>query len=56
MWNVVWNDQMLGFFVDIMMAEELQLQVPEKDHEIEAMKEGVVMFYTFAIFGAFSLL
>mmetsp|Transcript_3722 Transcript_3722/g.7241 ORF Transcript_3722/g.7241 Transcript_3722/m.7241 type:complete len:290 (+) Transcript_3722:128-997(+) len=44
------------FFVDVMMAEELQLQVPDEDHEIEAMKEGVVMFCSFAIFGAFPLL
>ena len=44
------------FFVDVMMAEELQLQVPEEDHEMEAMKEGVVMFCSFAIFGAMPLL
>ena len=44
------------FFVDVMMAEELQLQVPDEDHEMEAMKEGVVMFCSFAFFGAMPLL
>lgn len=44
------------FFVDIMMAEELQLQVPEDDHKIESMKEGVVMFCSFATFGSLPLL
>ena len=28
------------FFVDVMMAEELALKVPEEDHKIESMKEG----------------
>lgn len=28
------------FFVDVMMAEELALQVPDEDHKIESMKEG----------------
>lgn len=44
------------FFVDVMMAEELQLQVPEEDHKVESMKEGVVMFCSFASFGSLPLL
>ena len=44
------------FFVDIMMTEELALQVPEEDHKIESMKEGVVMFCAFATFGSLPLL
>ena len=28
------------FFVDIMMMQELELQVPEDDHVQESMKEG----------------
>jgi hypothetical protein len=42
------------FFVDIMMAHELQLQVPEADHVQESFREGVVMFCSFAFFGAVS--
>jgi vacuolar iron transporter family protein len=44
------------FFVDVMMAEELQLQVPEADHKVESMKEGVAMFCAFASFGSLPLL
>ncbi len=44
------------FFVDIMMAEELQLQVPDPDHLCDSMKEGLVMFSAFALFGAMPLL
>lgn len=44
------------FFVDIMMAEELQLQVPEKTHKCDSMKEGLVMFMSFAFFGSLPLL
>jgi VIT1/CCC1 family predicted Fe2+/Mn2+ transporter len=44
------------FFVDLMMSQELQLLVPEKDHIKESMKEGVVMFCSFAFFGALPLL
>ena len=44
------------FFVDIMMAEELQLQVPEDSHKCDSMKEGLVMFLSFAIFGSLPLL
>ena len=44
------------FFVDVMMAEELQLQVPEEDHKWESMKEGLVMFLSFAAFGSLPLM
>jgi VIT1/CCC1 family predicted Fe2+/Mn2+ transporter len=44
------------FFVDIMMTQELELQVPEEDHIKESFKEGVVMFCSFAFFGALPLL
>lgn len=44
------------FFVDVMMAEELALQVPDEDHKTESMKEGVVMFCAFATFGSLPLL
>jgi len=44
------------FFVDVMMAEELELKVPEDDHVMESFKEGIVMFCSFATFGAFPLL
>lgn len=44
------------FFVDVMMSEELALQVPEEDHKVETMKEGVVMFCAFASFGSLPLL
>jgi len=44
------------FFVDVMMKEELELQVPEDDHIMGSMKEGVVMFCSFAIFGSCPLL
>ena len=44
------------FFVDIMMTEELGLQVPEEGHKTESMKEGVVMFCSFASFGALPIL
>lgn len=44
------------FFVDVMMAEELGLQVPEENFIIENMKEGVVMFCSFAFFGSLPLL
>lgn len=45
-----------NFFVDVMMAEELGLQVPEEDHKTESMKEGVVMFCSFATFGSLPVL
>lgn len=44
------------FFIDVMMMEELNLQLPEDDHIKESFREGVVMFCSFAIFGAFPLL
>jgi VIT1/CCC1 family predicted Fe2+/Mn2+ transporter len=44
------------FFVDIMMVHELELSVPEDDHIQESFREGVVMFCSFATFGAFPLL
>lgn len=44
------------FFVDVMMSEELALQVPEEDHKVESMKDGVVMFCAFASFGSLPLL
>lgn len=44
------------FFVDIMMTQELQLQVPETDHVRESFNEGIIMFLSFATFGAFPLL
>jgi DNA damage-binding protein 1 len=44
------------FFVDIMMQQELELQVPEENHVQESMKEGFVMFCSFAFFGAMPLL
>lgn len=44
------------FFVDIMMTQELELQVPEDDHVKESFHEGIVMFLSFATFGAFPIL
>jgi VIT1/CCC1 family predicted Fe2+/Mn2+ transporter len=44
------------FFVDIMMQQELNLTVPSPDFVQEAMHEGVVMFLSFAFFGALPLL
>jgi len=44
------------FFVDVMMLQELELQVPEEDHVKESVKEGIVMFCSFATFGALPLL
>merc|ERR1712127_365750 len=45
-----------GFFVDLMMQQELELQVPEDDHVEQSMKEGFVMFCSFAFFGTAPLL
>lgn len=42
------------FFVNVMMVEELGLQVPDPDDDI--VKEGVIMFLSFAAFGAMPLL
>eukprot|EP00586_Coscinodiscus_wailesii_P023061 CAMPEP_0172503786 /NCGR_PEP_ID=MMETSP1066-20121228/172334_1 /TAXON_ID=671091 /ORGANISM="Coscinodiscus wailesii, Strain CCMP2513" /LENGTH=296 /DNA_ID=CAMNT_0013279671 /DNA_START=22 /DNA_END=912 /DNA_ORIENTATION=+ len=44
------------FFVNVMMSEELELQVPDDDYLKENMKEGVVMFLSFAFFGSLPLL
>mmetsp|Transcript_29378 Transcript_29378/g.41612 ORF Transcript_29378/g.41612 Transcript_29378/m.41612 type:complete len:262 (-) Transcript_29378:565-1350(-) len=44
------------FFVDLMMNQELELQVPEEDHVKESIKEGIIMFCSFAIFGSLPLL
>jgi VIT1/CCC1 family predicted Fe2+/Mn2+ transporter len=44
------------FFVNHMMNMELQLQVPSDNHVQESMKEGFVMFCSFAFFGALPLL
>lgn len=44
------------FFIDIMMTQELELQVPEEDHVQESMREGFVMFCSFAAFGSMPLL
>lgn len=44
------------FFVDIMMVEELELQCPEEDHIKASVKEGIIMFLSFACFGSFPLL
>lgn len=44
------------FFVDIMMTQELELQVPPEDHVQESFREGLVMFLSFAVFGALPLL
>lgn len=45
-----------SFFVDLMMAQELELQVPEEDHVKESIREGFVMFCSFAFFGSLPLL
>lgn len=44
------------FFVDVMMVEELELNVPDENHVQESMREGVVMFCSFAFFGFLPLL
>jgi len=42
------------FFVDIMMVEELGLQVPDEDEN--TVKDGFVMFLSFAFFGFLPLI
>lgn len=44
------------FFVDVMMVEELGLQVPEPDSNVEAAKDGFLMFLAFVCFGSMPLL
>lgn len=38
-------------FLDLMMKEELSLASPEPDEALSALREAVIMFYAFAIFG-----
>lgn len=45
-----------GFFVDIMCQQELNLTVPPDNFVEEAFQGGVVMFCSFAFFGAMPLL
>merc|ERR1712070_1206618 len=40
-----------SFFLNIMMTEELCLPVPEEDDNINSLKDGLVMFASFAFFG-----
>jgi len=44
------------FFVDVMMAEELELQVPDDNYLAESFREGLIMFCSFAFFGSLPLL
>lgn len=44
------------FFVDIMMREELSLPVPEENDTMESLKDGFVMFFSFAFFGMVPIL
>jgi VIT1/CCC1 family predicted Fe2+/Mn2+ transporter len=44
------------FFVDVMMTQELELMVPAEDYLKESIREGMIMFCSFAIFGALPLL
>jgi len=39
------------FFIDLMMREELSLPVPSDEGPMEAVREGVIMFSAFALFG-----
>jgi len=39
------------FFLNIMMTEELCLPVPEEDDNMNSLKDGFVMFVSFALFG-----
>merc|ERR1711937_1126474 len=41
---------------DVMMAEELELTLPEDDYIKESFREGVIMFLSFVIFGSLPLL
>lgn len=43
------------FFVNLMVTEELGLQLPDED-EMGLLKDGLVMFLSFAIFGTIPLL
>ena len=44
------------FFLNIMMTEELCLPVPEPDDNINSLKDGLVMFASFAFFGMLPIL
>ena len=44
------------FFLNIMMTEELCLPVPEPDDNINSLKDGMVMFASFAFFGMWPVL
>jgi len=44
------------FFVNIMMKEELELQVPSDNYTKESLIEGFVMFCSFVTFGCLPLL
>ena len=39
------------FFINLMMTEELSLPVPSPDDHADSIKEGLVMFASFAVFG-----
>ena len=43
-----------NFFVDVMMVEELGLQVPGEDDDL--VRDGIIMFCSFAVFGSMPLL
>lgn len=44
------------WFVDLMMTQELELQVPDRNFVQQNMKEGALMFCSFAFFGSLPLL
>jgi len=44
------------FFLNIMMTEELSLPVPEDDDNLNSLKDGIVMFASFALFGMLPIL
>merc|ERR1712146_863337 len=44
------------FFLNIMMTDELCLPVPEEDDNINSLKDGFVMFCSFAFFGMLPIL
>ena len=39
------------FFVDLMMTEELNLPLPSPDGSMDAFRDGLTMFVSFAVFG-----
>lgn len=44
------------FFLEIMMMQELNLQIPSDDWKCETLKSGLVMFISFMVFGLIPLL